>query len=69
MRAAYEFENLQSFLDIYYQGMDVLRHERDFYDLTYAYLKRAHADGVVHAEIFFRPPRSHRARGRLRNRA
>ena len=55
VRAAYEFEDLQSFLDIYYQGMGVLLEERDFYDLTMAYLRRAHDDGVVHAEIFFDP--------------
>ena len=55
IQAAYEFENLQSFLDIYYQGMNVLRQEQDFYDLTRAYLKRIHAGGVVHAEIFFDP--------------
>lgn len=60
--AAYEFENLQSFLDIYYQGMNVLRHEQDFYDLTHAYLKCAHADGVVHTEIFF-DPQGHTERG------
>ena len=62
LRAAYDFEDLQSFLDIYYQGMAVLRHERDFYDLTRAYLRRAHDDGVVHAEIFF-DPQGHTGRG------
>ena len=62
VRAAYDFEDLQSFLDIYYQGMSVLRHEQDFYDLTRAYLQRAHADGVVHAEIFF-DPQGHTERG------
>ena len=62
IRAAYEFEDLQSFLDIYYQGMQVLLHEQDFYDLTRAYLSRAHADGVVHAEIFF-DPQGHTERG------
>ena len=62
VRAAYEFENLQSFLDIYYQGMNVLRREQDFYDLTHAYLARAHADGVVHTEIFF-DPQGHTERG------
>ncbi|MBT5775721.1 MAG: adenosine deaminase [Dehalococcoidia bacterium] len=55
VRAAYEFDDLQSFLDIYYQAADVLRTEQDFYDLTTAYLERAHADGVRHAEIFFDP--------------
>ena len=62
VRAAYEFEDLQSFLDIYYQGMGVLLEERDFYDLTIAYLRRAHDDGVVHAEIFF-DPQGHTGRG------
>ena len=62
IQAAYEFGNLQSFLDIYYQGMNVLRQEQDFYDLTRAYLERIHADGVVHAEIFF-DPQGHTGRG------
>lgn len=62
VRAAYEFDDLQSFLDIYYQGMGVLLEERDFYDLTMAYLRRAHDDGVVHAEIFF-DPQGHTGRG------
>ena len=62
VRAAYEFEDLQSFLDIYYQGMGVLLQERDFYDLTMAYLRRARGDGVVHAEIFF-DPQGHTERG------
>ena len=62
VRAAYSFENLQSFLDIYYQGMSVLLREQDFCDLTTAYLRRAHRDGVVHAEIFF-DPQGHTARG------
>ena len=62
LRAAYDFEDLQSFLDIYYQGMAVLRHERDFYELTRAYLRRTHDDGVVHAEIFF-DPQGHTERG------
>ena len=62
LRAAYEFENLRDFLDIYYQGMNVLRTERDFYDLTWAYLERARAETVLHAEIFF-DPQAHRARG------
>ena len=43
IRAAYQFTNLQSFLDIYYEGMAVLKHEQDFHDLTYAYMKRAAA--------------------------
>ena len=62
VRAAYDFEDLQSFLDIYYQGMSVLQHERDFHDLTRAYLQRVHEDGVVHAEIFF-DPQGHTERG------
>jgi adenosine deaminase len=59
---AYRFSNLQSFLDVYYQGADVLRDESDFHALTAAYLRRAHADGIVHAEIFF-DPQTHTARG------
>jgi adenosine deaminase len=62
LRAAYQFDDLQSFLDLYYAGCDVLRTERDFHDMTAAYLRRARADGVVHAEIFF-DPQSHTARG------
>lgn len=45
VRAAYDFSNLQDFLDIYYQGMNVLRTEQDFFDMTKAYLDRVHADG------------------------
>jgi adenosine deaminase len=59
---AYRFTNLQSFLDVYYQGAEILRDESDFHALTAAYLRRAHADGVVHAEIFF-DPQTHTARG------
>ncbi|MBT8202185.1 MAG: adenosine deaminase, partial [Acidimicrobiia bacterium] len=55
LRTAYEFTDLQSFLDIYYQGAGVLITEDDFADLMGAYLERAHADGVRHAEIFFDP--------------
>lgn len=62
VRAAYSFSNLQDFLDIYYQGMSVLQTEQDFYDLTWAYLKRAHADTVRHVEIFF-DPQGHTERG------
>jgi adenosine deaminase len=62
IRAAYEFTSLQSFLDIYYQGAAVLITEQDFYDLMVAYLERAHADGVVRAEMFF-DPQTHTARG------
>ena len=60
--AAYDFSNLQAFLDLYYSGADVLRDQDDFYDLTWAYLQRAKADGVVHVEIFF-DPQTHTARG------
>ncbi|MCY4455659.1 MAG: adenosine deaminase [Chloroflexi bacterium] len=62
VRAAYEFSDLQSFLDIYYEGMAVLRTERDFQDLARAYFERAHADGVRHAELFF-DPQAHTGRG------
>ncbi len=62
LRAAYEFTDLQSFLDIYYEGMNVLREERDYYDLAAAYLRRAAAQGVRHAEIFF-DPQAHTDRG------
>src|SRR5262245_21980430 len=55
VRKAYEFSDLQSFLDIYYQGTRVLLHDRDFYDLTWAYLQKAHEQNVRHAEIFFDP--------------
>jgi adenine deaminase len=62
LRRAYQFTDLQSFLDIYYAVADVLRDEEDFYLLTEAYLGRAHSQGVVHAEIFF-DPQTHTARG------
>ena len=62
LRAAYDFGNLQDFLDLYYQGTAVLQTERDFYDLTYAYLEKARADNVLHAEIFF-DPQAHTDRG------
>ena len=62
LREGYRFTSLQSFLDVYYQGASVLRDEGDFHALTSAYLRRAHADGVVHAEIFF-DPQTHTARG------
>lgn len=62
LRAAYDFADLQSFLDLYYACADVLRTEADFQDLMYAYLLRARADNVVHAEIFF-DPQTHTARG------
>lgn len=60
--AAYHFRNLQSFLDIYYQGAAVLQTPQDFYDLITAYFDRAVADGVRHAEIFF-DPQAHTERG------
>ncbi|HEX9701379.1 MAG TPA: adenosine deaminase [Rhodospirillales bacterium] len=60
--AAYRFNNLQDFLDLYYQGVRVLRTERDFHDLTRAYLDRAHRQNVLHAEIFF-DPQAHTERG------
>jgi len=62
IRKAYQFSNLQDFLDIYYQGASVLIHERDFYDLTMDYLKKVHDQNVVHAEIFF-DPQTHTDRG------
>jgi len=58
----YDFSNLQSFLDLYYQATAVLQTEQDFYELTWAYLRRCQADNVVHAEIFF-DPQSHTDRG------
>jgi len=62
LRAAYEFSDLQSFLDIYYAGCDVLRDEDDFCAMTLAYFERAHQDRVARAEIFF-DPQTHTARG------
>ncbi len=62
VRAAYAFNNLQDFLDIYYQGANVLLTREDFRDLAIAYFDRAAADGVVHAEIMF-DPQTHTARG------
>jgi adenosine deaminase len=62
IRAAYKFSNLQEFLDIYYQGMEVLREEQDYFDLTRAYLDRCAADNVTHVEIFF-DPQAHTGRG------
>lgn len=55
LRSAYQFRNLQAFLDLYYEGCRVLAQERDFYDITRAYLRRAHADTVVRAELFLGP--------------
>jgi adenosine deaminase len=62
VRAAYNFSNLQDFLDIYYEGANVLLHEQDFFDLTFTYLEKLHAQNVVHAEIFF-DPQTHTDRG------
>ncbi|MEU7244965.1 adenosine deaminase [Streptomyces sparsogenes] len=62
LRAAYSFTDLQDFLNLYYELMAVLRTEDDFADLTHAYLARARAQGVRHAEIFF-DPQAHTARG------
>jgi adenine deaminase len=60
--AAYEFTELQDFLDLYYQGMAVLQTEEDFYDMTWAYLEKARAQNILHAEIFF-DPQAHTSRG------
>ena len=62
LRQAYSFNNLQEFLDLYYQGANVLRTEQDFYDLTWAYLKKCQAQGVVHIEPFY-DPQTHTERG------
>ena len=62
LRAKYLFADLQSFLNLYYEAMGVLRRERDFEDLAAAYLRRAQAQGVKHAEIFF-DPQAHLQRG------
>jgi adenine deaminase len=62
VRAAYQFTNLQSFLDLYYAGAAVLQTEQDFYDLTWAYLKRCASQNVRHTEIFF-DPQTHTERG------
>ena len=62
MRESYTFNNLSSFLGIYYEGMNVLQQEVDFYDLTYAYLEKAHSQNVLYAELFF-DPQAHTSRG------
>ncbi|MFE0151273.1 adenosine deaminase [Nonomuraea sp. NPDC050547] len=62
MRAAYDFDDLPSFLKIYYEGMGVLRTEPDFYDLAMAYLRKAASQNVRYAEIFF-DPQAHTSRG------
>lgn len=62
LKAAYNFNNLQEFLDIYYEGANVLLHEKDFYELTFAYFEKIHSQNVVHTEIFF-DPQTHTERG------
>ncbi|HEY5716678.1 MAG TPA: adenosine deaminase [Psychromonas sp.] len=62
VREAYQFNNLQDFLDIYYQGANVLLQEQDFYDLTWAYLLKCREQNVIHVEPFF-DPQTHTARG------
>ncbi len=62
LRSAYNFNNLQEFLNIYYDGANVLRYEQDFYDMTWAYFEKAHHENVVHTEIFF-DPQTHTNRG------
>jgi adenosine deaminase len=62
LKKAYQFNNLQEFLDIYYTGAQVLIHERDFFDLTWAYLTKVHSQNVVHVEVFF-DPQTHTDRG------
>ena len=62
LRRAYAFQDLQSFLDVYYAGASVLLKEQDFYDMTWAYLLRAKADNVIHVEVFF-DPQTHIDRG------
>ncbi|WP_373388399.1 adenosine deaminase [Pseudomonas alcaligenes] len=64
LRGAYAFNNLQEFLDLYYQGANVLRTEQDFYDLTWAYLLKCQEQGVIHTEPFF-DPQTHTDRGIL----
>lgn len=62
MRAAYRFDDLPSFLAVYYEGMSVLLTEQDFYDLAMAYFRKAHSQNVVYAEVFF-DPQAHTTRG------
>lgn len=61
-RRAYRFTNLQEFLDVFYSGLSVLVRREDFRDVTYAYIERAHADRIVHAELFL-SPQAHLRRG------
>jgi adenosine deaminase len=62
LHRAYKFSSLESFLKVYYHGMEVLRYEQDYYDLTTAYLRRVHGQGVRHVEMFF-DPQAHTNRG------
>jgi adenosine deaminase len=62
VKEAYNFSNLQDFLDIYYEGMNVLTTEKDYYNLTWAYLRKVYLDNVIHAEIMF-DPQGHTDRG------
>lgn len=62
LKQAYNFSNLQDFLDIYYEGANVLINEQDFYDLTWAYLQKVHSQNLIHTEIFF-DPQTHTDRG------
>jgi adenosine deaminase len=62
LRAAYDFDDLASFLAVYYEGMSVLLAEQDFFDVTYAYLKKASSQNVRYSEMFF-DPQAHTARG------
>ena len=62
LKKVYQFHNLQDFLDIYYQGAEVLQTEQDFYDLTWAYLQKCHEQNVIHVEPFF-DPQTHTCRG------
>ena len=62
VKSAYNFKNLDSFLNIYYQGLKVLIHEKDFFDLTWAYVLKCKEDNIVHTEIFF-DPQAHVDRG------
>jgi len=62
VKSAYNFQNLDSFLNIYYQGSKVLIHEKDFFDLTWAYILKCKEDNIVHTEIFF-DPQTHLDRG------
>ncbi|MCJ7518050.1 MAG: hypothetical protein MUO42_00015 [Anaerolineaceae bacterium] len=64
VRKAYNFSSLQSFLDLYYRGTNVLQTEQDFYDLAWAYFSRIHSQNVRHSELFF-DPQTHTNRGIL----